>query len=288
MKTRVFAAQTVRLMVRLIIATIAVSAFFVVTQDFHIFPELYTSLLGGKETPQDAGVQELTTLAADGQAVMVWRMKANQERAQHVALLFHGNAERLKSFLRIQRWLSSIGITSYSMEYRGFGGWGSGWPSERGIYSDAEAAFHLLVREEQVPAQDVLILGSSIGTGTAAYIAQKFSAGILVLLSPYTSLTDVVAEMPFYGYLSPFLWYRFPTIEYIRALDQTCVVTAHGRKDTTIPFHHSQELKAAYRGRGTFTLIESDEAGHNDILKYSRGSIEKAIAACGRATESRR
>lgn len=276
---RNFALKVLRFFIRLLAAIVIVSLFFVVTQDFHIFPGLYTSLLFGAGVAPP-GVEVLRTVAADGKAVTVWRVKADKPSNLPPALLFHGNAENLAQFMHMQTWLKSLGVTSYAVEYRGYGGWASGWPSEGGFYSDAEAAFKLLKQQEGKESKDIMVLGSSIGTGTAAYVAQKYNVGTLVLLSPYSSLSDVVSETPFFGYLARFLKYRFPTIEYIRNLSDTCVIAAHGRQDGTIPFHHSEILKDSYRGKRTFSLIASDQAGHNDILRYTRDQVAASIVRC--------
>lgn len=197
-----------------------------------------------------------------------------------MALLFHGNAENLTNFVQMQRWLLSLGIASYSVEYRGYSGRNSGWPSENGFYADGEAAFALLQKEEHTDPKDVIIFGSSIGTGTAAYIAQKFNVGTLVLLSPYTSLRDVAAETPLFGYLSPFLKYTFPAVDYVSQLTRTCVVDAHGKMDFTIPFSHSENLKKHYGGNNLYQLVVSEEAGHNDVMLHVRKQVEEALQHC--------
>jgi fermentation-respiration switch protein FrsA (DUF1100 family) len=264
---------------RLVLAAFVVSVFFVATQEFQIFPGLLDSRLSGPLPTPPKGIDVLTTTSSDGAPVVVWRMKAPDD-PKRVALIFHGNAERLSTFTRAQRWLASKGISTYAMEYRGYNGWNSGWPSEERLYADAEAAFELMRRTERIEPQDAVVLGSSIGTGIASHIAMKFHPKALVLLSPYTSLKDVVGELPYLGFLSPFLWYQFPSLENIATLRETCVVVAHGHRDTVIPFHHSTQLRDAYRGSGTFSLIESAEAGHNDILAHTSDRITAAISEC--------
>jgi uncharacterized protein len=262
-----------------------VSAFFVITQDFHIFPGLYRSMLLNYRNTPPRGIEVFTAVAKDGHAVEVWRLRA-EGAPKRAALLFHGNAEHLTRFVQVQRWLASLGITTYSVEYRGYGGRASGWPSENGFYLDADAAAELLQKEEAIDPKEMIIFGSSIGTGTAAYAAQKYNAGTLVLLSPYSSLTELVQEVPFFGGLARFVKYRFPTGEYLKNLDDTCVVAAHGKKDSTIPFHHSERLKESYGGNSTFTLIESEEAGHNDLLVQTLDRIAREMEACAGSQNS--
>lgn len=266
---------------RIVLASLALSVFFVATQELQIFPGLIGSHLSTASDAPPNGIEPLTAVSSDGAPVVIWRMTATG-KPKRVALLFHGNGERLATFVRTQRWLASIGITSYSVEYRGYSGWGSGWPSEKRLYADGEAAFELMRKTEGIEPGDAIVLGNSIGTGIASHVATKFHPRVLVLLSPYTSLPEVAREQPLMGLLSPFLWYRFPTLNNITTLRETCVVAAHGNNDTVIPFHHSIHLRDAYQGSRTFRLLESPEAGHNDILAYTRERISVAISECFR------
>jgi alpha-beta hydrolase superfamily lysophospholipase len=265
---------------RLILFSVVVIAGVVLTQDLQIFPGLVRSLSSDSPAIPPIGIDPLTTAARDGTPVTVWRLRATGQ-TKRAALLFHGNGDNLTTFLPVQEWLAANGITSYSVEFRGFNGRGSGWPSESGLYDDAEAAFDLMLREEGITAAEALVLGRSIGTGIAAHVAATFQPKALILLSPYSQLTDLVSEMPVMGYLTPFLWYHFPTVDNIRKLKDTCVVAAHGKRDTIIPFMHSTRLREVYRGLGGFTLLDSEEAGHNDLLVHIRSRIPPTLAACG-------
>lgn len=251
------------------------------TQDFQIFPGLVSSkLLNERVGAPPAGVEELAAKAADGTLVKIWKLSAQADPARASALLFHGNGENVATFVAVQNWLSILGLTSYSVEYRGYDGSDSGWPTEEGFYSDAEAALALMQQREQVAPGKIVVIGSSIGSGIASYIAQKHNVGTLVLLSPYTSLPAVAAELPVFGFLAPFLKFKFATEDRVPQLTSTCLVLAHGKKDYTIPFSHSQRLKELYRGTSAMHFIESAEAGHNDLIRNTHEQIAASIDQC--------
>jgi uncharacterized protein len=268
-----------RVILNVIRSLAVLGALVVLTQDFQVFPLLVTRFSGARLDPPPADIEALTPLSADGQPVLVWRLRAPGSRPR-VALLFHGNGETVASFQGVQRWLATLGITTYSMEFRGYNGTGSGWPSERGLYEDGQAAFELMTREEGIEPKDAIVLGSSLGTGIASHIAARYEAGALVLFSPYTSLPEVVALKGVIGMLAPLVWHEFPSLRNMSTLRSTCVISAHGRRDSLIPFHHSERLRDAYRGDGTFTLLESQEAGHNDIIGAVQHFIPGAIQEC--------
>ena len=235
--------------------------------------------------PSDVTETKVTT--ADGSVVPVWKVTGVSPLKKQVLLFFHGNAETLSNVVYSQRMFSTLGFTSYAVEYQGFPGT-TGSLSEVGFYQNGETAIELLLKNEAIKPPDVIVFGNSIGTGPASYIAQKYNVGTLLLTAPYTSLPDVVKEMPLVGLLSPFLWYRFPVGEYIANLKDTCVVDAHGRRDTVIPYLHSEELKKLYRGTRSYSLITSDTAGHNDIFSSATNDIFTALDRCLNGADARK
>jgi acetyl esterase/lipase len=256
---------------RLVIATFCVALFFVFTQDIQIFPGIILGLFSS-QGPVPIGTEEFKVTTSDAEQILVWKRVSSLPRKREVMLFFHGNADFLWSAAHVQSWLASHGYTNYALEYRGYPGT-TGFPSELGLYRDGEAAIEFLLAKEQISSKDVIIMANSIGSGPAAYIADKYKVKTLVLLAPYRSLKAVVEEMPLIGYLSPFLKYSFPTETFISQLTETSVVVAHGMRDNTIPYTHSVTLKSAYRGAGTYTLLLPENAGHNDILRAVRGEI---------------
>lgn len=46
-----------------------------------------------------------------------------------------------------------------------------------------------------IKPQNVLIFGRSIGTGPATYLASKFKVGGLIIMSPYTNIKTVAANV---------------------------------------------------------------------------------------------
>lgn len=263
--------------IRLTVSFILVSSFFVLVQDFLIFPGLVNSLIRGPQPNPTEAFEKLTTTAKDGQSVMVWRTTEHVGPMSRVALVFHGNAEPVTQFRQMQKWLSSQGIKSYSMEFRGFDGSDSGWPSEEGLYIDAEAAFDLLLENESVSPREVVVVGSSIGTGLASYIAASRQVGTLVLLSPYSALTELVSQMPLFGLLTRFLKYEFPTVERLPRLKDTCLILAHGEKDDTIPVSYSEILIEKYVGTRKPVLIRHPDAGHNNLMNLVYEQLATAL-----------
>lgn len=262
----------------IVMASGMVGALLVVTQDFQIFPGIIDGLKGtGLTVP--TGVTAFDVETEDGEKIPVWRVAAHTPARRQIALLFHGNAETLETFVWTQRWFAERGFTSYAATYRGFRG-STGFPSEEGIERDADAALKLVLKQERVSPADIILFGNSMGTGPATYIAAKISAGALALIAPYTSIPDIVRERGPLALLTPFLWYSIPTIERMRRLTQTCVILAHGKKDTIIGYNHSTRLRDVYRGSKHVSFLSRDDANHFDIFGLVQRDLASDIDRC--------
>lgn len=249
---------------RLLLAFVVVCAFFVITQDLQVFPSTVPALLRMNPGAPPSGFVEHFIKSSDGTDIRVWEISA-QGAERGIVLLLHGNADSLPAQAPFRTRLARHGISSFSFDYRGTGG-SQGWPSEDGIYRDGEAVMRTLLAKKGVTSNSVSIMGISVGTGPAAYLAQHFKTGRLILVSPYFSIRDLVKEMPLFGMLTPFLKYDFPTATFVSRAPETKITIFHGEDDTTIPISHSERIAASMAGAVNFELIRVSGAGHNDVL----------------------
>ena len=166
------------------------------------------------------------------------------------------------------------------VEYRGYGKT-DGWLSEKKLYADADAAWDFVVSREKVKAKNVIVVGQSVGTGIAAYLASTHQPKALVLLSGYSSLQERAVETPIFGVLARwFFRYTFPTTQYLGSLTNTCVVLAHGKQDNIIWFEHLDRLTQALPPKLKKRIVTSEKAGHNDLLFVSTPEISEAVVSC--------
>ena len=126
-----------------------------------------------------------------------------------------------------------------SVEYPGYGVY-EGEANAKTILEDAEIVFDFLTQELGVAPENIYLFGRSIGSGPSTYLAANREPGMLILMSPYTSIRDVVKSLA--GKLAQYLVAeRFRNIDEIAKA--TCpVFFIHGKKDTLIPDSHTQEL----------------------------------------------
>lgn len=186
-------------------------------------------------------------------------------------VFFHGNGDSLSGALTSTQAYAEKGYGLLLHEYRGYAG-NPGAPDEAGLYADARAARNWL-EAQGVPAASQVLMGYSLGSGVAAQLATEQAPAALVLISPYTSIPDVVSHR-FAGLLPAGLLVkdRFDTQSKLNRV-RTPILIMHDRDDISIPASQGQRLaKLAPRAK----LILFSGYGHQ--LGFAREAQAAALA----------
>ncbi|HEY1096803.1 MAG TPA: alpha/beta hydrolase [Alphaproteobacteria bacterium] len=145
-------------------------------------------------------------------------------------------------------------------EYRGYGG-NPGTPGEEGLYNDARAWLEFM-ESQNIPPENRIYYGESLGTGVAVQMATEQKPKILILEAPFTSVTDVASF--YYPFLPVrlLLRHRFDSLSKAAKLDMP-VLVYHGTKDRTVPYRFGQILFAALPGQDNIFVTIKDGAHHD-------------------------
>ena len=131
----------------------------------------------------------------------------------------------------------------YILEYPGYED-RPGTPTEKTLFAAAANAL------EMIPTnKPVYLAGESLGTGVASYLAGTYTNQIagVVLLSPFTSITDVgQGRYPFLP-VSLLLVDKFPSEEYLRNYNGKVGIIVDG-KDVVVPEKFGLRLYDSYHG----------------------------------------
>ncbi len=201
------------------------------------------------------GFESVTLSTQDGLDLNAhWRAP---DAGRPTIVWFHGNGGSLAGATQETGLLASQGYGLLLVNYRGYGG-NPGRPSEEGFYRDGRSAMRFAAQQGIAPERTV-IAGNSIGSGTAVQMASEFPVGALVLVSPFTSLTDVAGNaLPIF----PVRWLlrdRFDNFGKLPALDLPILVL-HGDADRVVPYASGRAL-AESNPRADFVSFEG--AGHD-------------------------
>ncbi len=192
------------------------------------------------ETALPAGADLIEVPVAFGKARAVYWPPRDRTKPARTIWYAHGNYETVQNSFELVQPLVEQGFAVMQFEYPGYGG-ADGTPDFDAIGEAAFATWDWLARQPEVDPQRMIAMGYSIGGGPAADMTRRRDVAALVLLSTYTSITDIAWQYA----LPPFL-VRFPydNVARLRAFKGP-VFIEHGRRDEVIAFASGQRLAAA-------------------------------------------
>jgi fermentation-respiration switch protein FrsA (DUF1100 family) len=214
----------------------------------------------------------LSLRSSDGVAVHALRLEG-VERAPTV-VIFHNNRETASDVAPLARSLRTLGFGALLVEYRGYGASRAETPDEEGLYRDAEASLDALAAAG-VPPERVVLWGHSLGTGVAAEMARRGRGAALVLMSPYTSIDELVTGVAPFLPASILVRDHFDTLSKAAAIRVPTLVI-HGDADAIVPFAMGKRLATTIAGA---QFLPVPGAHHSDIFAHDEGSVLRAVAA---------
>lgn len=208
-------------------------------------------------TPMTSNGLDEQIFEIETQKIKVTVLNRGQQQA---IIYFGGNAESVddnaEQFLRL-----FSNYTVYLVKYRGFSG-STGSPSENVIYSDA-----LYIYDELSPSHaDISLIGRSLGTGVATYVAVKRPIEKLLLITPYDSVQSVAqSRYPIYP-INILLKDKFDSYSRAKHITAKTLVIA-AEQDNIIERVHTERLLKGFTQPVQFEVIQG--VGHNDITYHS-------------------
>lgn len=196
-------------------------------------------------------------LSNQGHRLKIWQAVSEQSLA---VLYFGGNAENvLHSMAELRNLYPDSSL--YLMNYRGYGG-STGSPSEGALFSDAVALYD----EVADTHEEVIVMGRSLGTGVAVYLAESRPVEALILVTPYKSMVALASH--YYPFLpvNPLLKDRFES--YLRTPQiKVPVLALVAERDEVIPAKISSGLIETINPEKLEQVVVKG-AGHNTIQEY--------------------
>ena len=176
---------------------------------------------------------------------------------QYVILYCHGNAGNITNRIKIAEIFYDNGYDMVMFDYRGYGS-SDGSPSEKNCYQDASHVY-LWLLENGYQKDQIIVLGESIGSGVATYIADKHEIKYLVLKNGFTSIAEVFQN---FAWILQYLCPEFPSYKNLKSFKQKCpdakILVYHTIDDNLISIAHGKTLAK----KATISSL-SDHGGHN-------------------------
>lgn len=189
-----------------------------------------------------------------------WKRLSPIQPAQGQVLVMHGNAG---CAFQCAHYADAIQAAApmdvYIVEYPGYENH-PGHPSETGLDDAAEEAFTLLSTN-----RPIYLLGESLGTGVATYLAGKHSNDVagVVLLAPYNHLSAVGQAHMLIIPVALLLRDRFPSDQYLRTYHGPVAMLLAG-DDRVVPERFGRRLYDGYDGPKR--LWEFPNGNHGTVM----------------------
>ncbi|GAB3583176.1 alpha/beta fold hydrolase [Hymenobacter daeguensis] len=209
--------------------------------------------------------EERWTTAADGTRLHGLLFHAPDTKG--LIFYLHGNGGALDSWGEVAAVYTALHYDVFLLDYRGYGKSGGTISNQAQLLDDVDTAYRQL--QPEYPETRTVILGYSLGTGPATWLAARHQPRLLVLQAPYFSMRDMARQR--YPFVPGFvLRYPMATNELIGQV-KAPILLFHGDRDEVIPHSATLRLKALLKPGDELILLPG--AGHNgmtDNVQYRR------------------
>jgi len=188
----------------------------------------------------------------------------NKQRGDAV-LYFGGNGESLEYNLPLFKQIFP-GRAVYLVSYRGYGD-SEGVPTEAGIYSDADALYELVQRNHS----SVSVIGRSLGSGVATYLAANRPIARLVLVTPFASMESLASQYYPIFPVRLLLQDKYMSLERAKRISARTLFLYAGN-DQIVPEPNTRLLIDAF-APDRVNVSKIDGADHNSISDFEEYKV---------------
>ncbi len=155
--------------------------------------------------------------------------------SSRVMIYFGGNADDATEFIKIAKDIEDFDIVAFN--YRG-NALSTGKPSQDLLFGDALKIYDTFAKKRD----KVIIIGRSLGSGVASYLASKRKTDGVLLITPYDSIENLAKEKyPFFP-ISLLLKHKFKSFEYLKKTEAPVVIFMV-KNDQTVPTKNTKNLE---------------------------------------------
>lgn len=190
-----------------------------------------------------------------------WKINIRTD-ATRTILYFGGNAEDVVYFNQEAQGLQIRQAIAFN--HPGYGS-SEGYPSQQSFYQNALEVYDYALKEYQLKPDEIIIMGRSLGSSAAAYLAANRENAGLVLVTPFDSIENIAAQRFKYFPIKLILKHPFYTINSIKQIKSNILILA-AENDEMIGRVHLENLIIA-AGRKT-KVARYSEVGHNTVQTH--------------------
>lgn len=181
----------------------------------------------------------------------------NPKLAKEKLIIYYGgNAEDI--FQNIDEY-RDIQAASLFVAYRGYGP-SSGKPGQKELFEDSLIVLDEMV--ERYTPEKLFLVGRSLGSGVACYVASERNVQGVILITPYDSIVNVARQSFWWLPVGLLLQHRFTSTQYIGSVPCPILVL-YGGLDEVVQPQRTMNLLRHIKGEKEIQFIE--RADHSSI-----------------------
>lgn len=192
-----------------------------------------------------------------------------------VIVYFHGNAGAIHDWGKRAPLYLDNGYDILFFDYRGYGKSNGEYTEALELFNDGQRVYNFI--KEEYSEDEIVLLGYSLGSGIAAYVASKNNPKQLILNAPYYSWKTLISEEIAPPIPSFLIKYDMPTYQFISAI-KCPIKIFYGTRDILInPKTNAEKLKKI--NPNNITLFPIIDGGHNGlhITKQYYDELKKVL-----------
>lgn len=248
----------------MVIAVLAMACIFMIflyarQESMIFFPQRISQGELTEITKRYKDVEDISLKTRDGLIIRGWMVTDPHAKKSPLILYFGGNAEEVSYLIgesdKLEGWSLAL------MNYRGYG-LSEGKPGENALFDDALTIYDYFSHRGDVDPERIIVMGRSLGSGVAVYVAQKRAVKGLILVTPYDSMTSVAQEKFPCLPVSLLLKHRFDSLSRAPSIKAPLLALV-AKEDTIVPPSHAKRLVDKWGGQRTLEVLEGVD--HNTV-----------------------
>ena len=252
-----------RIIIALVLCGILASVLLYFIQDQMIFYPQKINQSDLEAIKKYQNVKEINLKTRDSIEIKGWFIDNRSTEKTKILFYFGGNAEEVSYMIPEVTKFKNCSIVL--MNYRGYGQ-SQGKPNENNLCGDALVIYDYFIGLPENKDSKIIIMGRSIGTGVAVFLAKNRKCDGVVLVSPYNDFKSLAQyHFPCLP-VSAVIKYKFNSGERAPSIKSPLMIML-GTGDKTIPPQQSRLLAQKWGGR--VTIKEFEGADHNILSTYS-------------------
>jgi len=192
-----------------------------------------------------------------------WGNIQNVSPTNPLFIYYYGNGdEASRTIPRLEK----MGANNFLViNYRGYGR-STGQPEEQSLKNDALFVFDEVTQQGQIKSDSIVLVGRSLGSGIATYVASERKIAKVILVTPYDSIVNVAQDRFPILPISLLMNQRFESDALAPQIDEPllCIIA---ETDRIVPTNHAHRLCDMWKGKMQKVILKG--TNHITINKSS-------------------